>query len=154
MPPDRSTFSEITSIANNVTRKPYALGVFPTAASLLNHSCDPNSATVILRRKTKMSDKSDEDARGSVQVTFATRVIGKGEEICHIYQGHFGDTELTARRAILRDMFREFDSIGALSDNRQVKMFRGTFTTLNFNSITQKNTISIKTCFYHLNAIS
>ena len=111
-----------------MTRKPYALGVFPTAASLLNHSCDPNSATVILRRKTKMSDKSDEDARGSVQVTFATRVIGKGEEICHIYQGHFGDTELTARRAILRDMFREFDSIGALSDNRQVKMFRGTFT--------------------------
>ena len=70
-----------------------------------------------------MSDKSDEDARvGSVQVTFATRVIGKGEEICHIYQGHFGDTELTARRAILRDMFREFDSIGgALSDNRQIK---------------------------------
>lgn len=102
-------------------RTPYALGVFPTAASLLNHSCDPNSATVILKRKKteKASAKSDEDdeARGgSVQVTFATRVIRRGDEICHIYQGHFGDTERPARRAILRDMFREFDSIGALSD--------------------------------------
>ena len=101
--------SEITSIGGNVTRKPYALGVFPTAASLLNHSCDPNSATVVLRSET-----SDGEC-GSVQVTFATRVIRKGEEICHIYQGHFGDTDLAVRRGVLRDMFREFDSMGGIA---------------------------------------
>ena len=123
-------FPEITSIGNNVTRKPFALGVFPTAASLLNHSCDPNSATVYLRRKTRTSDDEDEaDARGgSVQVTFATRVIRRGEEICHIYQGHFGDTELDARSAILRDMFREFDSIDALNNIQQVTMLGEIFT--------------------------
>ena len=93
-----------------MTRKPYALGVFPTAASLLNHSCDPNSATVVLRGET-----SDDGECGSVQVTFATRVIRRGEEICHIYQGHFGDTDLDVRRGVLREMFREFDSLGGFA---------------------------------------
>jgi hypothetical protein len=45
--------------------------VFPLAASLFNHSCDPNTSTVMC---------------GLHQVTVATRKIRQGEEMCHIYQ--------------------------------------------------------------------
>ena len=109
MPSETATrdSSEITSISHCVARTPYALGVFPTAASLLNHSCDPNSATVVLKK----SGEGVGGGGGSVQVTFATRLIRKGKEICHVYQGHFGDTGLAARRTVLRNMFRELGSM-------------------------------------------
>ena len=38
-------------------------------------------------------------------MTVASRCIAKGEEICHIYQGHFGDTTKEARQQILEDVF-------------------------------------------------
>ena len=38
-------------------------------------------------------------------MTVASRCIAKGEEICHIYQGHFGDTTKEARQRILEDVF-------------------------------------------------
>ena len=115
--------SEITSISHCVTRTPYALGVFPTAASLLNHSCDPNSATVVLKGAPEQSEGGVGARRrgGSVQVTFATRLIRKGEEICHVYQGHFGDTGLAARRAVLRNMFRE---LGSMFDGDGTRVLR------------------------------
>lgn len=36
---------------------------------------------------------------------FASRCIKKGEEICHVYQGHFGDTDKEKRQNVLREMF-------------------------------------------------
>jgi hypothetical protein len=40
--------SEIDSISGFVTRKSVALAIYPTAASLINHSCDPNTSTVAM----------------------------------------------------------------------------------------------------------
>ena len=38
---------EITSIDLHVTRSMVGCAVFPVAASVINHSCDPNTATVV-----------------------------------------------------------------------------------------------------------
>ncbi len=51
--------------------------LYPRVASLLNHSCDPNTAPVTLSRET---------GRPLRQVSVAGRRIEEGEEICHIYQ--------------------------------------------------------------------
>jgi hypothetical protein len=40
-----------------------------------------------------------------LQLTVATTCISKGEEITHIYQGHFGDTPKEERQRILKNMF-------------------------------------------------
>lgn len=73
--------------------------IYPTAASLLNHSCDPNSSPVTT---SYVKDGSNVVLQ---QVTVASRVIEVGEEICHIYQGHFGDTPRSQRQKILQRMF-------------------------------------------------
>lgn len=65
--------------------------IFGRTASLVNHSCDPNTSTLYLE--------------GNVQVTVTTRSIRRGEEINHIYQAHFGDTPLEERRRTLLSMF-------------------------------------------------
>ena len=73
--------------------------IYPIAASLLNHSCDPNSTPVTT------SYVKDGSRIVLQQVTVASRVIEAGEEICHIYQGHFGDTPRSKRQNILQRMF-------------------------------------------------
>merc|ERR1719414_2459655 len=65
--------------------------VFPRVASILNHSCDPNTSPVYIN--------------GNTQVTVAMTCISKGQEISHIYQGHFGDTAKQERQRILKNMF-------------------------------------------------
>ena len=60
-------------------------------ASICNHSCDPNTGTVY--------------SSSGNQLTFAVRCIKKGEEICHVYQGHHGDTDKDRRQKVLKGMF-------------------------------------------------
>ncbi len=119
---------EISKVAESVSRDPYGLAIFPTAASLLNHSCDPNTSTVtLLPDRPVIATEECENVRGTLQVTFATKIILKGEEICHVYQGHFGDTALADRRATLRNMFsftcgcvactEDYPKSGALSNS-------------------------------------
>ena len=71
-------------------RGKYASAVFSAVAALLNHSCATNTGTVVQR---------------DVQITVATRRIEIGEEICHIYQGHFADTSLEKRNNLMEKFF-------------------------------------------------
>ena len=63
-----------------------AVALFPNVASHLNHSCDPNTFVIDI---------------GRVQVTVAGRSIAPGEEISHVYYGHFGDTSKEKRQKYL-----------------------------------------------------
>ena len=71
---------------NQTKTEMVAIGLFPTVASHLNHSCDPNTFVIDIGRE---------------KVTVAARTILPGEEICHIYYGHFGDTAREKRQAHL-----------------------------------------------------
>lgn len=70
-------------------KQKYGLAIFP-ASTLLNHSCNPNT-TVVTQK--------------NFQVTVASKRIFPGEEICHIYQGHFADTLLEKRKQLMGDYF-------------------------------------------------
>ena len=59
------------------------IGLFLNVSSHFNHSCDPNTFTIY---------------QGRDQITVAARTILPGEEICHIYFGHFGDTSKEKRQ--------------------------------------------------------
>jgi len=63
-----------------------AVALFPNVASHFNHSCDPNTFVIDI---------------GRTQVTVAARTILPGEEICHVYFGHFGDTSKDKRQSYL-----------------------------------------------------
>ena len=39
---------EIDAVPNCVERRKIGVALFPTVASVLNHSCDPNTATVMV----------------------------------------------------------------------------------------------------------
>jgi len=60
-----------------------AVALFPNVASHVNHSCDPNTFVI---------------DQGRVQITVAARNIQPGEEISHVYFGHFGDTSKEKRQ--------------------------------------------------------
>ena len=77
----------ITSVTPKVF-KPVCNGkaVFPKVASLLNHSCNPNTSVVVQK---------------DVQITYATKTIYPGEEICHIYNNHFADSPKDKRQAAM-----------------------------------------------------
>lgn len=64
--------------------------MFPKVASLINHSCNPNTGTVV---------KKD------VQITIATKRIHPGEEICQVYQCHFADTPFAQRQSVLKELY-------------------------------------------------
>ena len=76
----------LTSSMFEKEKRDYAIGIFSKAASLLNHSCNPNTSVVFVK---------DE------QITFATKQIVPGEEICHIYKCHFVDNPLEKRQNVL-----------------------------------------------------
>merc|ERR1712012_1545989 len=80
--PNNHSVGEVDSSELNgfvgIKRKLVGNCVFARVASILNHSCDPNTSPVYIN--------------GNTQVTVATTCISKGDEISHIYQGHFGDT--------------------------------------------------------------
>ena len=78
--------TELTSVATSVQRTEVGNGVFPRVASLLNHSCDPNTATVIVGQNHSSDSNSETVIVGLNQFTVASRTIEKGEEICHVYQ--------------------------------------------------------------------
>jgi hypothetical protein len=80
--------SEIT--AGQLNRTKYGLAFYPKSASLMNHSCNPNTGTVVIK---------------NMQITVATKKIEPGEEICHIYQGHFADTCLQDRQSLMVTMY-------------------------------------------------
>ncbi|CAB4068136.1 unnamed protein product [Lepeophtheirus salmonis] len=84
------SISEVSSIEMSIKLKSNGLAVFPLAASIFNHSCDPNTAPVYT---------------GPYQITIATRPILPGESICHVYQGHFADTPKSERQIKLKNMF-------------------------------------------------
>ena len=84
------SIQDLKYIGETVKRGIVGNALFPTVASIMNHSCDPNSTPVVINQ---------------TQVTVATRAIREGEEINHIYQGHYGDTPLAKRRETLQRMF-------------------------------------------------
>ena len=64
-----------------------------------------------------------------MQVTVAARRIRAGEEICHVYQGHFGDTGRDRRRAVLRKEFHFWCGCHACEqDYPQARNLPGKFT--------------------------
>ncbi len=74
---------EVSSVdARGVGRTILGNAVFPHAASCLNHSCDPNTAPVVLAGSLR-------------QATVAARCIEEGEEITHVYQVRMWLTSLT-----------------------------------------------------------
>merc|ERR1711892_1012203 len=76
--PNIHAIFELKSTPDNPTKTDLvAVALFPNVASHLNHSCDPNTFVIDI---------------GRVQVTVAARTILPGEEISHVYYGHFGDT--------------------------------------------------------------
>ena len=80
----------LTSTMFENEKRDYAIGIFSKAASLLNHSCNPNTSVVFVK---------DE------QITFATKQIVPGEEICHIYKCHFVDNPLEKRQNVLLNSY-------------------------------------------------
>ena len=68
----------------------YASAIFSKVVAIINHSCATNTGIVVQR---------------DLQVTVATKRIEIGEEICHIYQGHFADTPLEERNKLMQDFF-------------------------------------------------
>ena len=74
----------------NFEQKRYATGIFTRTVSLLNHSCNPNTGVVCNK---------------DIQMTVATKRIEIGEEICHIYHGHYSETPLEERQASLQKTY-------------------------------------------------
>jgi len=66
---------------------PVGVGLFLDVALHVNHSCNPNTFTV---------------DNGVNQLTIAGRDIFPGEEITHVYVGHFGDTIKEKRQKLLQ----------------------------------------------------
>ncbi len=79
-----------TSTSGYFKRHKYGIAVFSRVVSVINHSCNPNTGIVVVK---------------NIQVTIATRRIEKGQEICHVYQGHFADTPLPKRRQLMQNFF-------------------------------------------------
>ena len=87
VPPNIHAIFEMRStLENPVKTGQVAAGLFPNVAGHINHSCDPNTFVIDI---------------GRVQATVASRTIVPGEEICHIYFGHFGNTNREKRQAHL-----------------------------------------------------
>ncbi len=55
--------------------------------------------------------------QNNTQVTVATKRIYPDEEICHIYQGHFADTDLEKRRKLMQDFFHFTCTCNACTEN-------------------------------------
>ena len=72
----------MTSDERNQKQK-IATAIFPGTASLLNHSCNPNTATLIQK---------------DFQIVYAVKTIQQGEEISDIYKCHFCETPLEIRQ--------------------------------------------------------
>ena len=71
-------------------RRAYATAIFTRVVTLLNHSCATNTGVVVQK---------------DVQITVATKRIQIGEEVCHIYQGHFADTPIDKRKELMQKYF-------------------------------------------------
>ena len=85
--PNMHSVSELRPQPSNPLAKAIVgFAALPCIAAYINHSCDPNAFVV---------------DRGGVQVGVAGRNIQPGEEITHVYLGHFGDTERQTRQARL-----------------------------------------------------
>ena len=86
----------------NFQQKRYATGIFTRAVSLLNHSCAPNTGVVCTK---------------DIQMTVATKRIGIGEEICHIYHGNYAETPLDQRQESLKNTYHFSCSCQACLEN-------------------------------------
>lgn len=71
MQSNNHSIQEVCGTVPHVQKRPLGSALYPAAASILNHSCDPNSGPF---------------QAGLKQVTVATRAIKAGEEVTHIYQ--------------------------------------------------------------------
>ena len=67
-----------------------ATAIFPGTASLLNHSCNPNTASLIQQ---------------DFQIIYAVKTIQQGEEISDIYKCHFCETPLEVRQKEILDSY-------------------------------------------------
>merc|ERR1711936_375902 len=83
MPNIHTTFELKNKPGNPTSMDMVAVAMFPNIAAHINHSCDPNTFVI---------------DQGRVQITVAARTILAGEEISHIYFGHFGDTTKEKRQ--------------------------------------------------------
>ena len=67
-----------------------ATAIFPGTASLLNHSCNPNTSSLIQQ---------------DFQIIYAAKTIQQGEEITDIYKSHFCETPLEIRQKGILDSY-------------------------------------------------
>jgi len=86
------TFSELRNKTAKKSQYTSDVGMalYPSTAGHFNHSCDPNTFVVYVANE---------------QITIAARTIPSGEEVNHIYQGHYGDTSREKRRQTLKCQF-------------------------------------------------
>ena len=84
------TTSEIRFQDKSLEFTPVGVGMYPEVALHVNHSCNPNTFTI---------------DNGTNQLTVAGRDIVAGEEITHIYVGHYGDTTKEKRQELLQRKF-------------------------------------------------
>ena len=113
----------------------YAIAIFSRAASLLNHSCNTNTVAVVQK---------------NVQVTVATKRIFPGEEICHIYQGHFADTPLAKRQQLMKEIYHFTCACTACTQNYPLyEDLKDDFTNEEYLSLTgeEKNAIEDQNYF-------
>eukprot|EP00092_Neocalanus_flemingeri_P076498 GFUD01094895.1.p1 GENE.GFUD01094895.1~~GFUD01094895.1.p1 ORF type:complete len:221 (+),score=50.67 GFUD01094895.1:85-663(+) len=103
-----------------------AIGLYPNIASHLNHSCDPNTFVIY---------------QGRVQITVAARNILPGEEICHIYFGHFGDTKKEKRQEYLLEKYHFNCNCDACENNYPKNSEKCLENTKSFVSTPKENLI-------------
>ena len=90
--------------------------IFTRIASIVNHSCDPNTTSVA--------------THGNMQMIFATRCISKGEEINQVYQGHYGNTTMVDRQKVLKQMFHfDCQCLACIHDYPRAEKLPKTFTS-------------------------
>jgi len=90
LPNCHSIFELKSTAADPINTDSVGVAIFPDVATHINHSCDPNTFVI--------------DTGGS-QVTIASRIIKEGEEINHVYMGHFGDTDKEKRQKSLSEKY-------------------------------------------------
>ena len=74
----------------------------------------------------------------NLQVTVATKRIFPGEEICHIYQGHFADTLLEKRKQLMEEFFHfTCNCMACIQNYPQYKNLEKTFDNQEYYSLTQ-----------------
>ena len=80
----------VAAMTSDGEKQKIAIAIFPETGSILNHSCNPNTARLIQQ---------------DFQIIYAVKTIQQGEEISDIYRYHFCETPLEVRQKEILDRY-------------------------------------------------